>query len=211
MTRYDLWFYLSDGVAHWAESLLFLFTPSCSSPVVRQTLVCCFMFSFLALYPGSSPFLPLFAWVCSVLCIGGCHFLPLSVFFFSFGLPVLFVAFCRYCPLPFFPFLHEVLGRFLPWFGVSPFRVSLPSSFVSPHLVHLGFVLPLLIPAFSFCLFFVSLVRPLVVLVSPLDLSLACSFLVPRSSYLFLSAWCSLYLRAQSYPEGPLSGASRRC
>ena len=103
-------------------------------------------FSFLALCPGSSPFLPLFAWVRSVLSIGGCRSLPL------------------------------------------------------------------LIPAFSFGLFFVSLVSPLVLLVSPLDLSLACSFLVPHSSsFLFLSTWCSLFLRARSYPEHPLSGVSRRC
>ena len=72
-----------------------------------------------------------------------------------------------------------MLGRFLPWLGVSPFQVSVSSSFVSPQLVPLGFVLPLLIPAFSFGLFFVSLVRPLVLLVSPSDISVACSFLVP--------------------------------
>ena len=45
VTRSDLWFYLSDGVARWDESLLF--APSCSTPVVRQTLVCRFMFFLL--------------------------------------------------------------------------------------------------------------------------------------------------------------------
>ena len=177
-------------------------------------------FSFLALYPGSSPFLPLFAWVRSVLSLGGCRSLPLSVFFFSFGLPILFVAFCPYCPLPFFPFLHEVLGRFLPWFGVSPFRVSLPSSFVSPHLVPLGFVLPLLISAFSFGLFFVSLVRPLVLLVSPLGYSSSCSLLVPHSSsfslhlVFFVPSCTTLHRRSSFWCLLPLlvgSGNFRRC
>ena len=92
-----------------------------------------------------------------------------------------------YCLLPFASpvlchsslFLHEVLCRFLPWFGFIPSGSLFPRPFVSPHLVPLGFVLPLLLPAFSFGLFFISLVRPLVLLVLPFSLSLACSFLVP--------------------------------
>ena len=104
VTRSDLRFYLSDGVARWDESLLFLFAPSCSTPVVRQTLVCSFMFLLLGFVsrffslPSSfcpDSFRPFYLWVSfpsSFLC-----------FFFSFDLPVLFVAFCLYCPLPFFP------------------------------------------------------------------------------------------------------------
>ena len=165
VTRFPLWFYLGEGVARWAESLLFFFVPSCSTPVVHQALVCCFLFFLLGSMSGILS-LP------SSFCLGSFGLLYWWVSFpssFCVYLPVqpscLVCWFCIYCPLPFFPFLHEVFVGFLPWFGVYPFRVSLPLSFVSPHLVPLGFVLPLLIPAFSFSLFFVSLVRPLVLLV----------------------------------------------
>ena len=170
---------------------IFVFYSGCSSD-----LVCCFMFFLLGSVSGIFS-LP------SSFCLGSFHPLswwvsfPSSFCVFLLVRPsCLFVAFCLYCPLPFSPFLHEVLGRFLPSFEVSPFRVSPPLSFVSPYSVPLGFVLPLLALAFSFSLFFVSLVCPLVLLVSSLGFSLACSFLVPCSSSLFLSAWCSLYLRA---------------
>ena len=72
VTRYPLWFYLGDGVACWAESLFFLFVPSCSTPVVRQALVCCFLFFLLGSLSGflSLPssfclgsFGPLYWWV----------------------------------------------------------------------------------------------------------------------------------------------------
>ena len=89
-----------------------------------------------------------------------------------------------------------MLCGFLPWLGVSPFPVSLPSSFfVSPYLVPSGSVPPLLVPTFSFGLFFVSLVRPHVLLVSTLPLPFAYLFLVPLSLFLFLSlSLCLVFL-----------------
>ena len=86
-------------------------------------------------------------------------------------------------------FVHEVLLCFLSSFRISPFRLSLPWSVVSLHLVPSGFVLPLLFPDFSVGLFFYSLVYPLVWFASPLGVSFPCSFQVPRSSSShFLSA-----------------------
>ena len=92
-------------------------------------------------------------------------------------------------------FLHEVLLCFLPCFRISPFRLCLLQSVVSFHLVPSGFVLPLLFPALSVGLFFGSLVCPLIWLVLPLGFSFPCSFLAPRSSSRFLSAWCYWCLR----------------
>ena len=44
--------FLGGRVAHWVVSLLFLFAPSCSSPVVRQPLICCFLFFILRSVSG---------------------------------------------------------------------------------------------------------------------------------------------------------------
>ena len=78
-------------------------------------------------------------------------------------------------------FVHEVLLCFLSSFRISPFRLSLPWSVVSFHLVPSGFVLPHLFPDFSVGLFIGSLVYPLVWFVSPLDVSFLArsKFLVP--------------------------------
>ena len=43
---------LGGGVALWDVSLLFLFAPSCSSPVVRLPLVCCFLLFILSSLSG---------------------------------------------------------------------------------------------------------------------------------------------------------------
>ena len=177
--RYPLWFYLGEGFACLAESSLslctFVFYSGCLSGFGLLFLV---FPSWLCVWDPlpSFLFLPGFFW--SSLLVGVVPFLFLCFSSRSAFLSCLLILYLLSFAVFFFPFLHELLGCFLPWFGVSPFRVSLPSSFVS-QLVPLGLVLPLLIPVFSFGLFFVSLVNPLVLLASPLDLSLACSFLVP--------------------------------
>ena len=105
--------------------VLFLFAPPCSTPIVLSALVCCFMFFLLGSVsrifslPSSfclSSFHPLYWWG---------HSLPLFCVFLLVRPSFLVCYLCLYCPLLFFPFLHEVLGRFLPWFRVSPFQVSL--------------------------------------------------------------------------------------
>ena len=119
-----------------------------------------------------------------------------SAFFFSFGLPDLFVVFAS-------PVLcHSSISSMgcfavsFSWLGVFPFRVSLPSSFCVSTLGPLG------------VLFFLSWFWPFpwgsslsplcvltVLLVSTLGLSFAYSFLVPLSSFLFLSlSLCLVFL-----------------
>ena len=148
--------------------------------------MCCFLFFLLGSVSGIFS-LPssFFAWVRSVISTGGCRSLPLSLFFFSFGLPVLFVAFCTFCPLPFFPFLLEVLGSFPSLVrGFSLLRVSslvLCLSTLGPF----GFR----VSSLDSVLFLCSLLR-----LSCASSRLACfalgpflSLLVLGSSFLFLS------------------------
>ena len=157
VTRSDLRFYLSNEVAHWDEFLFFLFALRVLRRLFVRLWPAVSCFCSLALSPGYSPFLNLFAWLRSILFIGGCRSLPLFCVFSSFS------AFL-FCLLPFAStvlcrsslFLHEVLWHFLPWFGFLPSGSLFPRPFVSPHLVPSCFVLPLLISAFSFGLFFVS-------------------------------------------------------
>ena len=151
-------------------------------------------FSSLALYPESSPFLFLFAGFRSGLSIGGCCSLHL---FCVFSFRSAFLTCLLPLPLLSFDVLPFPAWGAL-WFPSLVRGFSLPSIssrvlffflffFWSLHLVSLGFVPPLLVPAFSFGLFSVSLVRPHVMLVLTLSLSFAYSFLAPLSSFLFLS------------------------
>ena len=161
VTHLDLRFSLSDRVAHWDESLMFLFAPSSSTPVVSS--------GFCRMFPGChlcfclQDFLSSFLFLPGFVppSIGGCRSRHLF-YVFLFVRPYWIIGcFCLSCPLPFFSFLHGVLCCFLPYFGISPFRVAYlsPSPSVSPRLVPLGFVLIVLVPVLSFGLFF-SLVHP---------------------------------------------------
>ena len=197
VTRSDLRFYLSVEVARWNMSLLFLSTPSHSIPVVRQTwsAVSCFcslaVSGFFSL-PSSfclHSFRPLYWWVS----------FPSSFLCFSSSSAFLF------CLLPFAStvlwhsslFLHEVLWHFLPWFGFLPSGSLFPRPFVSPHLVPSGFVLPLLVPAFSFGLLFVSLCASS--RLACLALGPFLHLLVLGSSFLFLSLSLHLVFLVTSY------------
>ena len=118
------------------------------------------MFFILVSVSELSLFLLLFAWLRSVLSLDGCRSLHIFCVFL-FVWPSLLVHYHSvFCPFPFVRFLHRVLRGFLPWFGVSPFRVLFPRRYVSPRFVTSGVVLSFLVPAFSFGLFFISLVRP---------------------------------------------------
>ena len=103
VTRYPLWFYLSEGVSRWAEFLLFLFVPSCSAPVVRQALVCFLVFpSWLCVRDPLPSFLFLPGFVRSSLLV--------SV------VPFLFLCFSSHSP-----FLSCLLILHLLSFAVLPF------------------------------------------------------------------------------------------
>ena len=163
----------------------------------RQALVGCSLFFLLVYVSGvfSLPFLFLPGLGLPSLLVGVIPFI-FSPFFFSFGLPNLFVAFSISCPFPSCRFLHGVLCGFLPWLGISSFRVSLPSSLCLFSFGPFGFrpsyigsglflwaFLPLPCAYYPYCLFrpwaFPSLPRYW--------------FISPRSpSSLFLSAWCFL-------------------
>ena len=80
-TRLDLRFFLSDGVARWDVSLLFLFAPCLILRLFRQALVGCSLFFLLVSVSEFSLVLPLFAWLRSALSIGGCRSLPVFCVF----------------------------------------------------------------------------------------------------------------------------------
>ena len=191
-TRSDLRFSLSDEIARWDESLLFLFAPSSSTPVVSSGFGR--MFHFFLLVSVSGIFsLP------SSFCLDSFRSLHLWVSFPSYFLCFSFSSAFLTCslPFPFFRFLHGVLCGFLPWLGVFPFRISLPSflclsmlgpfGFRSSYLgsgVFLWALLHLPCASSPYCLFwpwaFPSLPHYW--------------FLSPRSfSSLCLSAWCFMY------------------
>ena len=102
VTCLDLRFSFSDGVACWDKSLMFLFAPSSSTLVVLS--------DFCRMFPGFHPcfcirgflssFLFLPGFVPPSLLVGVVHSI-FSAFFFSFGLPGLFVAFTS--PVQFTP------------------------------------------------------------------------------------------------------------
>ena len=88
VTCSDLRFSLSDGVARWDESLMFLFAPSSSTPVISSGF-CRNVpwFSSLFLYPGFSLFSSrISVWFPSALSVGECRSRPSFLrFFLSFG------------------------------------------------------------------------------------------------------------------------------
>ena len=161
VTRSDLRFSLSGGFTRWDESLLLLFAPLSSTPVVSS--------GFCRMFPGFHPCFCIWGFLSSFLFLPG--FIPpsllvgvvpsiFSAFFFSFGLPGLFVAFTS--PVLCHSSVYS-MGCFAVSFlssGFLPSGYLSPSPFVSPHLVPSGFVLTVLVPALSFGLLFFSLVRP---------------------------------------------------
>ena len=127
VTRSDLRFSLSDGVARWDESLMFLFAPSSSTPVVSS--------SFCRMFPGFHPSFCFWGFLSSFVFLHG--FVPrsllrgvipsiFSVFLFSFCFPGLFIA---------FPFLSFAILRYssVGFFAISFLGLGfLPSRFISP-------------------------------------------------------------------------------
>ena len=211
VTRSDLQFSLSDEVARWDESLLFFLAPSLSTPVVSS--------GFSRMFPVFPPCLFIRNFLSSFLFLPGFH--PLSWWvsfpsyfqrFFSFGLPYLFAAFTSpvlfrssvgcfavsFLGLGFLPsgYLFPRPYVFLPWFGVSPFRVSLPSSLCLSALGPFGcrasflgsglflWALHLSCASSPYCLF-----RPWAFPSLPRSWFLSSH----SSSSIFLSAWCFLY------------------
>ena len=151
---------LGGGVARWDVSLFFLFAPSCSSPVVYLTLVCCFLLFLLSSVSGflslpSSFCLGSFRLLCcwgsfpsSFLCFP-CH----SAFLYCLGA---FRPYCRSgCLFPLGPFGFRassfVSGLFL-W-------ARLWRSCLSSRLAcfAIGLFLSLLVPGSSFLFFSFSL------------------------------------------------------
>ena len=178
-------------------------SPFCFSLPLR-VLLCCFVrlwsdvpcFSSLALYPESSPFFPLFAWIRSALSIGGCRSLHLFCVFLFVRPSWLFCCLCLSCPLPFFHFLHGVLCSFL--FLVRGFSLPGISSLILLCLhtwsLRVSFFLSWFWP-FPLGSSLSPLCVLTVLLVSTLGLSFAYSFLVPLSSFLFLSlSLCLVFL-----------------
>ena len=140
-------------------------------------------FFFFALCPGSSPFLPLFKWVPSVISVGGGRSLPL--FCFPYRSTFLsFEVFRPCCPLPFFP---------LPPWGASWFPSLVPDF----HLPGVSSLVRCLFPLGSFGFrassFVSGLFRWALLWLSCLSSRLVCfavglflSLLVPGSSFLLL-------------------------
>ena len=195
VTRSDLRVSLSDEVARWDKSLLFLFAPSSSTPVV--------LLGFSRMFPvfprclcirnflSSFPFLPGF--VLSSLLVGVVPFL-FSAFFFSFDLPYLFVAFT-------FPVLScssaSSIGYFVVSFlglGFLPSGYLFPRPSVSQRLVSSGVVLPFLVLDFFLWAPSSLLCGLTVLLVSALGLSFSSSFLVPLSLFIFYLSFRLVFL-----------------
>ena len=194
VTRSDLRFYLSDGVARWDESLLFLFAPSCSTLVVSSAFGQLFhvFLPSLCIRNLLPSFLFLPGFVPSSLLVGVvpfiCSAFSFRLAFLTCMLPLLLLSFAF---LPFPPwgalsFPSLVRGFSLP--GISSFvllslhtwslRVSFFLSWFRPF--------PLVCSSSPLCVLSSCLFRPWA-------FSFAYWFLSSRSSsYLFLFAWCFL-------------------
>ena len=172
--------FLGVRVARWDVSLLFLFAPSC----LLRLFVCLWSavssFSFLALCPGSSPFLPLFAWVPSVFSVGGGHSLPLFCVFLTVRLSCIVWGFSpplSFAILPFPPRGASLFPSLVRYFSLPDISSVVHCLF---PLGPFGFCATSFVCGlFLWTLLHLSFVCPLFRLVSPLGFSFPYSFLVP--------------------------------
>ena len=150
VTRSDLRFSLSDGVARWDESLVSL-CPLSSTPVISSGFVgCSLVFIFVSVSGVFSLPFNISAWFPSAL-YWWVSFAP-SFMRFSFRSPCWIVGgFCLACSLPFFHVPPWGLWGFFPSFRGSSFGYISPRPCVSPHLIPSGFILSVLVAALFLC------------------------------------------------------------